>query len=168
MYTSAVRGCFISSTKQFEHFFNKLTSWNRGLFVNVYIYIFLWGYCMFQRQSLRDFVYIKTKYFNKLAKHYLEGNLIKGKKTNVSGAGFLDFINLKSEATVNLTTGKSENMLTCSERHAQTGFVYLLLFSCGFSHDYKILFIEVLWSINCVLLIHSLYTTEDKVESYNV
>lgn len=86
---------------------------------------------MFQRQSLRDFVYIKTKYLNKLAKHYLEGNLIKGKTTNVSGAGFLDFINLKSEATVNLTTGKSENILTRSERHAQIGIVYLL-FSCGF------------------------------------
>lgn len=70
-------------------------------------------------------MYIRTKYFNKLAKHYLEGNVIKGKTTNVSGAGFLDLMNLKSEATVNLTTGESENILTSPERRAQIEIIYL-------------------------------------------
>lgn len=75
-------------------------------------YLHIMAYCevtltffLFQRHSLRDLAYIRTKFFHEGTKYNLEGDIIKGKTTNISGAGFVDFQNIKTSATVNLTSG---------------------------------------------------------------
>uniref|UniRef100_A0A1B6I431 Vitellogenin domain-containing protein n=1 Tax=Homalodisca liturata TaxID=320908 RepID=A0A1B6I431_9HEMI len=75
-----------------------------------------------QRQSLRDLTHIRTKYSKQGTKYNLEGNLIRDKNINISGHGFVDFHNIKTSATVNLTPDATEQLLVSGDyldkRHA--------------------------------------------------